>query len=233
MPRRPRVFLPGQPIHLIQRGHNRCQVFFGQDDAKAYLGWLQDAASKHGLYIHAYVLMTNHVHLLVSPASEQALPKALRDVNWHYTRHINAAHDRSGSLWDGRYKACIVEADTYLIACCRYIEFNPVRAGLAQGPASYRWSSHKANAEGATNPLLTPHPLYTKLGNTPADRAAAYREMCKAELPESTVHAIRTATNGGWALGKDAFAEKVGRHAGRNMAPRGPGRPWPQKDKAS
>ncbi len=233
MPRRPRVFLPGQPVHLIQRGHNRSKVFHGPGDAKAYLSWLQEAAAKHGLDIHAYVLMPNHVHLLASPASEEALPKALHDVNWHYTRHINAAHNRSGSLWDGRYKACIVEADAYLMACSRYIEFNPVRAGLAPDPASYRWSSHKANAEGVANTLLTPHPLYIGLGATAAARAAAYRGICKDELPGATINAIRTATNGGWALGKDAFAAKIGEHAGHNMKPRGPGRPWPKRDPAS
>ena len=229
MPRRPRVFLPGQPIHLIQRGHNRSWVFHGAEDAKVYLEWLHDAAAKHGVAVHAYVLMINHIHLLVSPKSEQALPKAMRDLNWRYSRYANATHDRSGSFWDGRYKACIIDAESYFFACSCYIELNPVRAGLAKSPAAYRWSSCKANADGVANPLLAPHPLYLSLGATPAARATAYQDLLKDELPESKVEAIRIATNGGWALGRDSFETHVGRHAGRNMAPRGPGRPWHQK----
>ena len=231
MPRRPRVFLPGQPIYLTQRGHNRSQVFYGPDDAKIFLGWLQDAGNKHGLSFHAYVLMTNQIHLLVTPESEQALPKALRDVNWHYTRYINRAHNRSGSLWDGRYKACIVEAEIYFLACSHYIELEPVRAGIANEPESYRWSSHKANAEGEKNSLLTPHALYLRLGHSPETRSNAYKNFCKEELSETTVTAIRTATKGGWALGNDEFSGKVSNYAGCNMAPRGPGRPWPEKTK--
>lgn len=229
MARRPRVFLPGQPVHVIQRGHSRSQVFFGAEDAKTYLEWLHEASAKHGLAVHAYVLMPNHVHLLASPETEQSLPKALRDVNWRYSRYANAAHGRSGSFWDGRYKAAIVDTEHYFFACSRYVELNPVRAGLAKSTEAFRWSSYKANTGKATSDLLTPHKLYLDLGSTPAARASAYRELFEAALSEATIDAIRKATNGGWALGSDAFETRIGRVAGQNMAPRGPGRPWREK----
>lgn len=229
MPRRPRVFLPGQPIHLIQRGHNRSRIFHGADDAKAYLKWLREACAKRGVALHAYALMPDHVHLLVTPKSEPSLPSAMRDVNWRYSRHANAAQGRTGSLWDGRYKACIVDAKEYFFACCRYVELNPLRIGIAQDPETYRWSSFKSNALGMINPILTPHPLYLSLGTNAAARAAAYLELFDQPLPESTVAAIRAATNGDWALGNNSFEARVTRHAGRNMTPRGPGRPWPEK----
>jgi putative transposase len=167
--------------------------------------------------------------LLVSPKSEHSLPSAMRDVNWRYSRHVNATYDRTGSLWDGRYKACIVDAEDYFFACCRYVETNPLRTGIAQDPETYRWSSYKSNAHGVVNSILTPHPLYLNLGANSAACATAYRELFDQPLPESTVEAIRAATNGGWALGKVLFEARVTRHAGRNMAPRGPGRPWPKK----
>ena len=130
MPRRPRIFVPGLPVHVIQRGNNRGQVFFGPKDAQKYLDWLREAAAEHGLAVHAYVLMTNHIHLLVSPETAHALPRAMRHVNWRYSRYINDTQSRTGSLWEGRYRASLIEADDYYFACSRYIELNPVRAGL-------------------------------------------------------------------------------------------------------
>ena len=199
------------------------------EDSTTYLEWLHDASTKHDVAVPAYVLMANHVHLLVSPKSEQALPKTVRDVNWRYSRCAKAAHNRSGSFWDGRYKACIVDSTDYFLTCSHYIELNPVRAGIAQDPAAYRWSSYKADAEGVANPLLTPHPLYTGPDTSAEGRAAAYRDFFRDELSESRVEAIRTATNGGWELGRESFAIGIGRHAGCNMVPRGLGRPWLKK----
>lgn len=229
MPRRPRVFLPNQPIHLVQRGHNSSQVFHGAKDAKIYLSWLKDTSLKHDVAVHAYVLMPDHVHLLMSPKTEQSIPRAMRDLNWNYSRYVNAEYKRSGSLWDGRYKACIIDAEDYLFACCQYVESNPTRIGLTEDPATYRWSSYKANALAATNSILTPHPLYLNLGVTQTERAKTYRDMFEKGLPEWRIAAIAAATNGGWALGRDSFEAQITRQVGQNMAPRGPGRPWPKK----
>jgi len=153
----------------------------------------------------------------------------MRDLNWRYSRYANAAHNRTGSLWDGRYRACIVDAETYLLACCQYVESNPMRAGLTQDPATYRWSSYKANALASATQILTPHPLYLNLGATQESRAAAYRDICAAGLSNTMSAAIAAATNGDWALGKSSFEARIARHTGQNMTPRGPGRPWPKK----
>ncbi len=225
MARRPRLFLPGHPVHIVQRGNNRGQVFFEAGDAKKYLGWLEEAAAKHGVAIHAYVLMTNHVHLLASPETFHALPRAMRDVNWRYSRHINDTQARTGSVWEGRYRASLIEADDYFFACSRYIELNPVRAGLAKTPGEYRWSSYKANAEGKDDAAISPHDLYTQLGESAADRAAAYSSLFEGTFPDTTLSAIRDAVNGGWPLGKDSFAAFATRQAGASLIRRKRGRP--------
>ena len=225
MPRLPRVFLPGHPVHVIQRGNNRGQVFFRPGDAQIYLGWLQEGAAKHGVAVHAYVLMTNHIHLLVSPETAHALPRAMRHVNWRYSRYANDTQERTGSIWEGRYRASLVQADAYFFACSRYIELNPVRAGLAKTPRDFRWSSYKANAEGKADPLITPHPLYMDLGTTPEARAAAYRSLFDGALPEDALGAIRGAINGGWPIGAESFAGLVSRHAGQSMLKGRRGRP--------
>jgi len=200
MPRRPRIFVPGLPVHVIQRGNNKGQVFFGPKDAQQYLDWLAEASALHGIQVHAYVLMTNHVHLLVSPETAHSLPRAMRHVNWRYSRYINDTQSRTGSLWEGRYRACLIEADDYFFACSRYIELNPVRAGLAKSPSAYRWSSYKANALGVTDPVLQPHGLYAALAGTAEARTAAYLAMFEGAISEPTLGAIRDATNGGWPL---------------------------------
>lgn len=225
MPRRPRIFVPGLPVHIIQRGNNRGQVFFGPKDAQKYLDWLGEAAAQHRLAVHAYVLMTNHIHLLATPESAHSLPRAMRDVNWHYSRYVNDTQSRTGSLWEGRYRASVIEAEDYFFACSRYIEMNPVRAGLAASPGAYRWSSYKANAQGAADPVITPHELYTAQGATAAARAEAYSSLFDNVLPETAVGAIRDAINGGWPLGRDTFVALVSRHAGQPLQARKRGRP--------
>ncbi len=229
MPRRPRVFLLGQPIHLIQRGQSGSQVFFQPEDGQQYLQRLGDATFKHGLAVHAYVLMPNHVHLLTTPKTPDALSKAMRDINWHYTRYINATQGRTGSLWDGRYKACVVDAPSYLFRCMRYVELNPLRAGLASDAEQYRWSSYRTNAAGGADSIVSAHPEYLALGTKPKDRGKAYQALFETQLSPVDLNAIRTATNGGWALGSADFEKRAGKTAGQNMAPRGPGRPWPEK----
>jgi putative transposase len=192
-------------------------VFFRPGDAQVYLGWLQEAAARHRVAIHAYVLMTNHNHLLVSPETAFSLPRAMRHVNWRYSRYANDSQARTGSIWEGRYRAHLVEADRYFFACMRYIEMNPVRAGMAKTPRDYRWSSYKANAEAKADPIITPHPLYADLGATAEGRAENYRSLFDDVTAESELNAIRDAISGGWPLGAEGFTSLVSRHAGQSM----------------
>ncbi|MDX2145194.1 MAG: transposase [Rhodospirillaceae bacterium] len=217
MPRIGRYFLPDQPVHVIQRGNNRQQTFFADDDNRIYLELLQDASDAHGLKIHAYVLMTNHVHLLVSPLTSDSLPKAMHDIGWHFTRHINATRGRTGSLWEGRYRASLIDTETYFFVCSRYIEMNPVRAGLALTPADYRWSSYRCNAGGAHDPLIWPHALYRDLGTDAAARAASYAALFANALTTAQLDEVRGAAHAGRALGSQDFIDRLERETGTRL----------------
>jgi putative transposase len=225
MARLGRYFLPDQPLHVIQRGNNREPVFFAEDDYRRYLGWLGEAAAEHGVALHAYVLMTNHVHLLATPGDAQGLSRMMQSLGRRYVRSVNALYRRTGTLWEGRYRAAPIEAAAHLLACMRYIELNPVRARMVRKPGNYPWSSHRGNAEGAADPLLTPHALYRALGATPKTRATSYRALFGAALPAGFVDELRHATNGGWALGSARWRAKVERIARRRAVPRSAGRP--------
>lgn len=225
MARLPRFFVPGQPLHIIQRGNNREPTFASDDDYHLYLECLKDAAATHGLAIHAYVLMTNHVHLLASPESETSLPKTLQSVGRRYVQYFNHTHGRTGTLWEGRYKATLIDTEPYLFTCMRYIEMNPVRAGMVDHPGDYPWSSYRANAQGDASELLTPHSLYRRLGKTVTERQAAYRQLFRAQLSKADVGAIREATNKAWALGNDRFRAKIETLSGRRASPLPKGRP--------
>lgn len=223
--RLPRFFVSGQSLHIIQRGNNREATFAAEDDFHFYLDCLKDAANTHGLAIHAYVLMTNHVHLLASPEREISLPKTLQSVGRRYVRYFNHAYGRTGTLWEGRYKATLIDAEAYLFTCTRYIEMNPVRAGMVSQPEDYPWSSYRANAQGETADWLTPHRLYRRLGKTATERLAAYRQLFQSTLSEADVESIREATNKAWVLGNDRFRAKVEMLSGRRASPLPKGRP--------
>lgn len=225
MPRAGRHFLSDQPLHVIQRGNNRTAVFFAAADYARYRGWLAEAAAAHGCAIHAYVFMTNHVHLLVTPAAADSLPRTMQSLGRRYVRHVNAVYRRTGTLWEGRYRAAPIDSEAYFIACMRYIELNPVRAGLAAQPGDYAWSSYRAHAEGRADPLVREHALYRALGATPAERQAAYRRLFDAPLAAAFVDEVRAATNGGWALGGERFKAQIARALGRRVEPGTPGRP--------
>jgi len=225
MPRLGRYFLPDQPLHVIQRGNNRAPVFFTEDDYRRYLEWLSEAALRYGVAIHAYVLMTNHVHLLATPRDAAALSSMMQSLGRRYVRYVNGAYSRTGTLWEGRYRAAPIEAEAHLIACMRYIELNPVRARMVRKPANYPWSSHRSHAEGVADPLLADHALYRALGATPKARARSYLALFRDALPAEFVGALREATNGGWALGSDRWRAKVERVARRRAAPLPAGRP--------
>lgn len=209
MARLPRIIVPGQALHIIQRGNNRQACFFADVDYRYYLDSLTEAAARFGGRVHAYVLMTNHVHLLLTPESPDTPSMLLQSVGRRYVRYINQAYRRSGTLWEGRYKSALIDSDRYLLTCSRYIELNPVRAGMVDSPGDYRWSSFHSNGGGTADPLLSPHPLYTALGNTNASRATAYRELFDRQLDTQDIHAIRETTETGLVLGNDKFKDEV------------------------
>jgi len=209
MSRKPRFFLPNVPVHAIQRGNNRQAIFFDDADYKAYLNWLKVAADKYSCKIHSYILMTNHVHLLVTPETSDGLSRLFQYVGRFYVSYINKTYGRTGTLWEGRYKANIVEEARYLLNCSRYIELNPVRAGMVKSPEKYRWSSYKTNALGVEDSLLTPHPLYLQLGSKDGVRWLAYQELFKTSLDTSVLDDLRASLQSGTPLGSDKFKDKV------------------------
>lgn len=223
--RRRRTFLPGQPLHVIQRGNNRQIIFFTHQDAANFLTWLGEAAVRHGLKIHAYVLMPNHFHLLVSADQAECLPRTIQSLGRRYVRHINGRLARTGTLWEGRYRATVIDTENYFFRCSRYIELNPVRARLAAEPGSCPWSSYSANALGIADALINPHALYLALERDDTGRSLAYRNMFTDSLSEATLDAIRAATNGGWPLGDTAFQARVAGLSGQRTQPLPRGRP--------
>ena len=218
MPRRARLILPDVPVHLIQRGNNRQACFFANEDFRFYLHWLGEHARNHGCRIHAYVLMTNHVHLLMSTGATRSISDMMKALGQRYVQYVNRSYRRSGTLWEGRFCSCLTQDDSYLLACYRYVELNPVRAAMVEHPAEYRWSSYRANAQGEVDPLLQPHPTYCALGIDQDSRLAAYRELFRYELDPGLVDEIRRATNGTFALGDHRFAEQITAALGRRAA---------------
>ncbi len=225
MPRRPRLTLPDVPLHVIQRGNNRQVCFVADEDYGFYLDWLAAYAGDSGCRVHAYVVMTNHVHLLLSARRGAAPAAMMKALGQRYVQYFNRTHRRSGTLWEGRYRSCLIEADDYLLACQRYIELNPVRAGMVAHPAAYRWSSHRANAQGDADAVVAPHALYRALGPDAASRQASYRALFGHAPAPGLADDIRRATNGNFALGTARFAEEVAALLGRRVTPGKPGRP--------
>lgn len=225
MPRRPRIKLAGIPQHLVQRGVNREPCFFAEEDYHCYLHWLEEAAADWRCAIHAYVLMTNHVHLLITPETADGAAKLMQSVGRRYVQYVNRFYKRSGTLWEGRFKSSAVQSDGYLLLCQRYIELNPVRAGMVDDPARYRWSSYRRNGLGEPNRRLTPHPVYEALGRDEASRLSAYRAMFRSELDEEAVADIRLALLQGQALGSEKFKEAISRETGVRRTRSRRGRP--------
>lgn len=225
MPRKPRLFLEGFPQHIIQRGNNRQAVFLSDVERRQFLEWLREIAWERGLKLHAYMLMTNHVHLLGTPYTADSIGKTLQALGRRYVQYFNRRHDRTGTLWEGRYRAALVDSESYFLVCARYIEMNPVRAGLARHPGDYPWSSYHHNAEGHRDDLLEEHPVYTALGSTPEERCCAYSRLFDKAVPEDQLKSIRSATHGGGALGPDAFLSSLEKELGWSAMARPRGRP--------
>ena len=184
MPRKPRMYVPGIPCHVIQRGNNRDACFFTEEDYHFYLGCLQDACKANHVDVHAYVLMTNHVHMLMTPDSTEGISRVMQSLGRRYVQHINLTYHRCGTLWESRHKASLVDAEYYLLACYRYIELNPVAAQIVDHPGAYPWSSYSTNAYGKTNELITPHPVFLQLGTSAKVRQENYRELCCCDIKQ-------------------------------------------------
>ncbi len=225
MPRLPRFFVDGVPQHVVQRGHNGQDIFLDDEDRTDYATTLNQLRQRHGCAIHAYVLMDNHVHLLLTPAREDSLPGLLQALNGGYTRRFNRRHGRRGTIWEGRYHASLVDTERYLLACSRYIELNPVRAGLVAGPGDFRWSSYAANALGRADPMVTPHPVYLELATDPAGRQAEYRALVEAGLTPELLDELRSGIAHDHAVGGTRFLELLGLRFGQTMGRRKRGRP--------
>lgn len=223
MARLPRYIIPGQPQHVILRGNNRSDIFRAETDYRFFFEKLQMACVKHGSELHAYVLMTNHLHLLITPKEEQGVSKTMQTLGRYYVQYFNYTYRRTGTLWEGRYKATLIDSENYLLTCMRYIELNPVRAGMVRHPSDYPWSSYHHNARGEPDALITPHLEYRRLGKTKEDRQAAYRQLFKHRIPEQAMKEIRDTTNKAWVLGSDRFRQRIQKLLERRVEPRARG----------
>jgi putative transposase len=223
MPRRARIIVPGIPVHIVQRGNNRAQCFFSPQDRSFYLHHLGRLLGESSCALHAYCLMTNHVHLLMTPERPDSCSRLMRRLDLLHSQYINRLYKRTGSLWEGRFRSCVVESEAYALRCYRYVEMNPVRAGIVQHPGHYDWSSYRANAEGAQDALVTPHDEYLRLGRGQRERQDAYRDFLGScgDNPQ----AIREATNGNSVLGSRSFMRSLSTALGRRVERGIAGRP--------
>ena len=228
MPRKPRMYLPGVPCHIIQRGNNREACFFSEQDYHFYLECLGDACIRYGVVVHAYALMTNHVHALMTPKTKDGISRVMQSVGRRYVQYVNKAYQRCGTLWESRHKASLIDAEPYLLSCYRYIELNPVAAGMVQHPGEYPWSSYHRNAYGKANDLLVPHRLYKGLGRTQEEQLENYRYLFSTTLNKEEIHAIRTAVRFSMPLGDNRFKAQIEKTLGRRIGHSKRGRPFSQ-----
>lgn len=225
MARPQRISPANVPQHIIQRGNDRHHIFAERADYEAYLTWLREAADKYGVAVHAYVLMSNHVHLLATPTVEGGTSRMMQTLGRRYVRYFNHRHDRTGTLWEGRFRSGLIDSEHYLFACARYIEMNPVRAAMADTPDRYCWSSYPGNGLGQRDAVITPHPQYTNLGKSAKQRQARYRELFDEVLSENTIVALRDSNRKGTALGSEQFKDRLENDTGRRIRPLKRGRP--------
>jgi putative transposase len=225
MPRRARLAIANVTWHIIQRGNNRSACFFSEGDYLFYLHLLQQQSVKHGCVIHAYCLMTNHVHLLLTPQEASAPSFMMKHLGQCYVQYINRTYQRSGTLWEGRFKSCLAQNESYALHCYRYIELNPVRAHMTSHPGDYRWSSYRYNGGGLDNDLVTPHSSYLSLGDNAPQRQKAYQSMVESGVGEELAKSIRSATNGNFVLGNERFSREIERALNRRVSPGRAGRP--------
>jgi REP-associated tyrosine transposase len=225
LPRRARLAVAGIPWHIIQRGNNRLACFYCTNDCRRYLQDLTEQAAKYGCDIHAYCLMTSHVHLLNTPEHQNSAGLMMKHLGQRYVPYINRTYRRSGTLWEGRFKSCLAQSEHYVLACYRYIELNPVRAGMVEHPADYPWSSYRYNGQGMANALLSQHPLYRALGQSNGERCRQYRELLREHLEPELIEEIRQATDGNYVPGDARFSAGIEAMLQRRVTPGKAGRP--------
>jgi putative transposase len=225
MARLPRLVIPNQPHHVIQQGNDLQAIFRDTADYIAFINWLRDASRQFKVAIHAYVLMTNHLHILASPTDEPGLSKMMQWIGRHYVPYFNHKYERTGTLWQGRYKASVIDAERYFMTCCVYIELNPVRSHMVTLPGDYSWSSYQHHVGIKSDPVITDHSLYWALGNTPFDREVAYKELTERGVNEEDVAALTEATLKGWAIGSEKFKSALERQTQRRVRKAKRGRP--------
>ena len=225
MARLPRLTLPGYPHHIIQRGNNRQAIFASAADYQTLLDLLLDNATKYGVAVHAYVLMNNHFHLLVTPQNARGVPLMMQALGRRYVRYFNDAQQRSGTLWEGRYKSTLIQAERYLLACMAYIDLNPVRSALVAQARDYPWSSYGHYSGQRIDKLISPHRLFWELGNTPFAREAAYAEWVRQGVSPAQQAALTDSALSGWALGEPEFVAELQRLTPRRVTKSQAGRP--------
>jgi putative transposase len=225
MARLPRYAIKNQPQHIIQQGRNGQQIFFEEQDYQYFYDCLEAAAYNYNLKIHAYVLMPSHVHLLATPGDTNSISRTTQSIGRNYVQYFNECTGGSGTIWEGRYRATVVDSKNYLLTCSRYIELSPVRGGLVKKPADYRWSSYAHNALGKAEEMISVPREYLKLGNNGKERANAYRALFKQNLCSQTVELITNSALKGWVLGDNKFARKIEKLSGRRAFQLPKGRP--------
>ena len=225
MPRRSRMYLSGLPYHIVQRGNNREACFFAPEDYEYYLQLLSEALNRYSVNLHAYVLMTNHVHFLATPSDETGISNVMKVVGSRYAQYINKTYQRTGTMWEGRHKSSVVDTDNYLLKCYRYIELNPVTALMVERPEEYVWSSYNINAYGENSDLIFPHDEYLKLGNSNTERCFYYRELFSLTLSEHDLHEVRKSAHYCQPLGSDRFREQIEVKSGKKLGHMKRGRP--------
>jgi putative transposase len=215
MPRLPRLTMPNVAQHVVQRGNNRQAIFFAEEDYSTYLDYLREALPKNDCQLFAFVLMTNHVHLLVSGKIPGVVSALMQSIGRRYVRYCNAKYQRTGTLFEGRFKSSLIDSERYLLTCMRYIERNPVRAGMVSDPAEYPWSSYRHHIADLSNPMLTEPREYLRLDLNAEQRALAYRAFFKKPLASGDLDAIRAHLHKDCALGSSRFQQKIERASGR------------------
>lgn len=226
MPRYPRLFLPDVPLHIVQRGHDRQPVFVQSDDFNYYLSNLAEAKLKMSVHLYAYCLMTNHVHLIVAPGDDvSSVSVFMRTIAARQTRYVNRLENRTGTLWEGRFKASLIDSEAYLLACCRYVDLNPVRAAIVSSPQDYRWSGYRSRAALEDCHLLDEHAVFNLLGQNHGERGCAYRRFVANGIGEDELALIRTAVRRNQLTGNQRFRNAIVERTGRRIPSRGQGRP--------
>jgi len=231
MPRRARMYIPGFPYHIVQRGNNREACFIEPENYLFYLELWKKLSKRYGVAVHAYCLMTNHIHFLVTPEDEDAISKTMKSVGSRYAQYINLKYKRTGTLWEGRHRSSLVQTEKYLLRCYRYIELNPVRANMVKRPEEYKWSSYGVNAWG-DNSWLFPHDEYLKLGKTMDERCFVYRDLFKVELSEENLHLFRQSAHFNQPISDDRFREEIANRYGIRFGHAKRGRPKKELNKS-